>query len=104
MGMKIKRGDNRPGATITCRNGTVPVDLTTATQLRLLGSLDGSLVINRAVTGNANGEVVIDAWESADTATAGTLQVEVEATWGDGTVQTFPGAGYLEVEVVPDLG
>lgn len=102
--MKIKRGDNRPGASITCKNGSVPVDLTLATSLRLIGILNGAPHINRAVTGTALGVVSIPTWEDTDTATTGLLQLEVEATWADDTKQTFPGSTYLEVEIVPDLG
>lgn len=32
------------------------------------------------------------------------MSVEVEATWPDGSIQTFPPDGYLTVVVKPDLG
>lgn len=104
MAVKIKRGDRRPGVTITCKNGSSPAPLNQATSLKLLGKLNGSLLINRTATGGADGKVVIDAWEDADTATAGTLLLEVEATWEDGTKTTYPPDKYLEVQIIPDLG
>lgn len=104
MAVKIKRGDRRPGVTITCKNGSAPADLTLAAQLRLIGSLGGVVIIDRPVTGSVDGEVVVDTWEVADTADPGRLELEVEATWADGTIQTFPGDRYLEVDIIPDLG
>ncbi len=104
MARKIKRGDTRPGALITCKDGTQTVDLTLASSLRLLGRLGGASVIDRAVTGNAVGQVLIETWEPSDTANVGLLELEVEATWADGSTQTFPGGSYLEVEIVQDLG
>lgn len=104
MAVKIKRGDRRPGVTITCLNGSTPIDLTVASSVRLIGKLGGSKIIDREVTGTADGKVVIEVWEVNDTATAGRLQMEVQVTWADGTIQTFPGDRYLEVEIIPDLG
>lgn len=104
MALKIKRGDTRPGATIYCKDGSVAADLTVASSVRLLGKLGSSLIIDRLVSGNADGTVVIETWEVADTATPGLLQLEVEVIWADGSKQTFPTGNYLEVEIVPDLG
>ena len=104
MAVKIKRGDRRPGVTITCANGSTPVDLTVASEVRLLGKLGSTLVINRVVTGGADGKVVVETWQTADTSTAGRLLLEVQVTWSDGTIQTFPGDKYLEVDIIPDLG
>lgn len=104
MAVKIKRGDRRPGVTITCKNGSTPANLTLASSLRLIGKLGSTVIIDRPVVGDIDGKVVIDKWEVGDTATAGKLQLEVEAIWADGTPQTFPGDRYLEVDIIPDLG
>jgi hypothetical protein len=104
MAAKIKRGDRRPGVTITCKNGSQPANLTLATSLRLIGKLGSTKIIDRPVVGNADGTVVIDVWEISDTANPGKLQLEVEVIWADGTPQTFPGDRYLEVDIIPDLG
>ena len=104
MAVKIKRGDRRPGVTITCKLDGALADLSLASSLKLLGKLNGNLIINRTVTSASLGKVVIDAWEATDTNTAGRLQLEVEATWADGTKTTFPPDKYLEVDIIPDLG
>lgn len=43
-------------------------------------------------------------WQVGDTASSGLFIAEVEVTWSDGTVQTFPGGSYVAVVVLPDLG
>lgn len=104
MAVKVKRGDRRPGITIECKNGSAPAPLDQATSLKLYGKLAGTLIANRTVTGGADGKVVIDAFEATDTANSGTLLLEVEATWADGTKTTYPNDKYVEVVIVPDLG
>ena len=103
---QIKRGDNLPGATITCLNGRRPAPIDTASSARLLGRVGSTLIIDRPIPTPlpANGQIVIDSWEDGDTDTVGTLELEVEVTWDDGLIQTFPGGSYLELEIVADLG
>ena len=109
MSAVVKRGDTLPALTLTVTDDGTPVDLTEATGIRLLvrasadrGSGDPYLEATLADR-PANG-VLTYAWQAGDTATAGTYRVEVEVTWPDGAVQTFPGAGYGDLRIVPDLG
>lgn len=104
MPAKIKRGDRRPGATIECKLDGVLVDLSVASSVKLLGKINGNLIINRSVTQASVGKVVIEPWGVGDTDVVGRLQLEVEATWSDGTKTTFPPDKYLEVDIIPDLG
>lgn len=107
--MTIKQHDTAPAVSITCTGDAGPVDLTTATQVKIIGSLEGLVLFADVTTGTDEG-VVTRAWfpgdvdTAGDTATSGTILVEVEVTWPDGTVETFPADGYLTVEVLPDLG
>ncbi|MBL3569934.1 hypothetical protein BV509_01115 [Rhodovulum sulfidophilum] len=48
--------------------------------------------------------IVRYAWVEGDTGTAGTYRAEVEITWPDGTRETFPAAGWLEIRITEDLG
>lgn len=101
----IKRHDTAPDLKATLTDNGVPVDLTTATLIRMLGQHDTDLNVNfaRTVTGNAQGVVTMP-WQASDTAVPGLLNVEVECTFPDGKVQTFPGKTYLQVLIVEDLG
>ena len=100
----IKQNDLLPTMVITCLNGTTPVDLTTASLVKIKGRMEGATTsaIDYTVTGNAQGQVTL-VWSGTDTATSGRMYVEVEATFA-GKKQTFPANGYNLVQIVADLG
>lgn len=107
--LTVKRGDTAPPyvATLTYvdKDGVVtPVDLTGAA-VKVLGEGDtvGMPPINRVATGTDQGEVRMN-WAAGDTAVAGRYRTEIQVTYPDGSVLTFPAGGYLDVVVVPDLG
>lgn len=100
---EIKRGDLMPLLAGTLTDKDTPVDLSTAVVVRVLGYKDGVLVINRSVTGSADGRFTM-AWDPPDTATTGDILMEVEVTWPGAKPQTFPNGGYEVVRVVQDLG
>jgi hypothetical protein len=83
----MKQGDTAPSLQATCKRGDGPVDLTDATAIRFHASngVDGAAFIVTA----ASGLVQYD-WQSDDTGTAGVFELEIEVTWSDGSVETFP--------------
>ena len=103
--LRLKRHDTAPDLRATLTDNGTPVDLTTATQIRVIGAHDTDLNVHfsRIVTGTAEGVVVMP-FQAADTAVPGLLNVEIECTWPNGSVQTFPGNGYLSVLIEDDLG
>ena len=42
-------------------------------------------------------------WAAADTDTAGLYEGEVQATFVDGTIRTFPPKGYFTIEITDDI-
>lgn len=108
--LTIKQHDTRAQLQLVAKqlNATTglleTVNLTTASEVRVIGRpAGGDLLFSRAVAGGPLGQVTMP-WQAADTAVAQNLRVEVQATWPDGTVQTFPNDGYVIVKIVPDLG
>lgn len=99
---RIKRGDTLPSLVIDLSGDAGPVDLTAATQIKVLGVRDGSVAVNRSADGDAAGAVTMD-W-TTETAAAGLIGFEVEVTWPGGKKQTFPADGLVYAEVTPDLG
>ncbi len=106
--MKIARGDLLPPLTANLTNTstagvTTPVDLTTATSIRVIGRRAGATtnLFDRTVTGTSGGVVTMQ-WQTADTAVAGRIKVEVEVTWPGSKPQTFPVRD--AVDVYDDLG
>lgn len=99
---RIKRGDTLPSLVIDLSGDAGPVDLTAATQVKVLGVRDGQVAVDRPAEGDAAGAVTMD-W-ATETATAGVIGFEVEVTWPGGKKQTFPADGLVYAEVTPDLG
>lgn len=106
-----KRGDLEPDLVIDLVASPTTVDLNLVASWKVLGRLRGSsvLIINATPT------VVVDPvddwkaavthqWADPQTAVAGLLLVEVEATWPDGHKQTFPTSGYIQIRIDNDLG
>lgn len=109
--LTIKRGDTWPpvDASLSDQNG--PINLTTATEVRmLLKTKSGSTSYSRVceITGPLAGWVRY-AWTSGDASTgptsvANTFNAEWEIEWADGTITTVPNEGYKEIVITPDLG
>ncbi len=105
MSRTIKRGDTKPDLVIGLTDNGLAVDLSTAVAVRVIAQRGGAtLFIDTAPTLAALTGVVTHLWTATQTAAVGRIFIEVEVTWGDNSVQTFPDRGYLTVDVVPDLG
>lgn len=61
-------------------------------------TIDASATIVTAETG-----IVRYDWQSGDTASVGSYQVEFEVTYIDGAIETFPNKGYIAVEIGDDV-
>lgn len=112
MPMTIKRGDLEPPLVLTVSDASGASDLRNVTSWRVIGSLNGVVVVNSVLSGGnvaINGAtpataVLTRAWVAGDTATAGEMKIEVEASWPTGRPQTFPADGSEVVHILPDLG
>jgi hypothetical protein len=112
MAFVIKRHDTKPiyAAQLLDQAGTVneaPINLTNATSVKFImnNASTGTNITNAncAITAAATGQVTY-AWDSDDTATSGTYNVEFEIHWNDGTIETVPNQGYNTVIITDDLG
>jgi hypothetical protein len=97
---EIYAGDLKPDLSISLTNHGAPLDLTSAVSIRIIGKRrsDGSIAFDRSPTtqDKVNG-VVTMAWQTADTATADELLIEVEVTWPGTKPQTFHPSGVVRV-------
>jgi hypothetical protein len=104
--LKLKRGDTAPRFRARVLDGTTPLSLIAAASVKLLMKGNGiSLALPVTIepqTGN-DGWVYRN-WAATDLAVAGVYQGELEVTWGDGTIQTFPGDSTFTILVSQDLG
>lgn len=106
-----KRGDLEPDLVVDLVASPTTVDLTLVESWKILGRLRGetALLINATTTPVVDPTdkwkaTVIHQWVSPQTAAAGLLLVEFEATWPGGHKQTFPTRGYIQIRISDDLG
>jgi hypothetical protein len=102
---RFKRNDTWPMFKARLTAGGQPVNLTSATQVRLLlHSSRRELSLMMDVSSPPERGEVRCAWQAGDLGVSGLYTLEIEVTFGGGEVMTAPGSGYREIEVVDDLG
>lgn len=104
----IKQHDLLPPYEAVLSDNGVPVDLTTATEVRLLTADKTGLILNVLMTKDpdqvTNPGKVTYFWQSGDTAVAGSYKAEIQVIWPGTLPQTFPADGYLQLTIKKDLG
>ncbi len=99
----IKRGDTSP----TLRFALLPdsVSLAGASVRFQMRLRDGASGIDRAaeILTVFQPAVVVHTWQPGDTDTPGRYEAEFRVTYMDGTVETFPNLGFIEVFVTEDV-
>lgn len=113
MAFTLKKRDRRPLFVVVLKDNIgelteAVVDLTTAGNVFFnMRQADNpfTVVVNRgsaAITDAAGGEVTYT-WGTADVATAGDYEAEVEVVWGDGKAETFPNDSYWDITITEDI-
>jgi hypothetical protein len=107
----IKRGDTAPALQVQLLDGNQPVQgLASATEVRLLlRTVGGALTPHVSSPMQIQNQTlrqgwVTRAWLTGETDDVAFYRGEVQVTWGDGTITTFPADSYFSVQVVADLG
>lgn len=100
----IKRGD-RPTATDTLtRNGSA-INLTGSTVSLIIQNQDTGKTYKRSATiVSAAAGTVSYAFVADDSAISGTYKLEWEITPGSGAIETVPNNGWINLEILADLG
>ena len=107
--LKTKRNDTTPWPFTLLDNGAgKSLDDATAVVLYMVDE-DGETVIDGADVTPAedqtsNPGLCTYAPTEEDVSTAGMYRAEVQVTWSDGTVSSFPSDGYAYVHIGEDLG
>ena len=99
----IKRGDTSPALRFELLPGSVSLaGAKVRFQMRARG---GDTVIDRPATIDTAFQpaVVLHAWQHGDTAIPGRFEAEFCVTYADGTIETFPNFGFIEVFVTEDV-
>lgn len=83
------------------------IDVSDATELLLFASLDCAAPPDFEVTASADpddGTIIVATVEPPDSDDVGRYYVEIQATFPDDQVITFPAKGYGTLIISPDLG
>jgi hypothetical protein len=103
--LEIKRGDLKPDAIITITDPVATFDEVTGWRVILKRGdttfIDDAPDVDTTVEHTA---IITHHFTAPETASSGTLSVEVEATWPVGEPQSFPFDGFLTVRINSDLG
>jgi hypothetical protein len=105
--LTIKQHDTHPPIDAILKAAGVPIDLTTATQVKILAkNATGSVTWSGTctITSAAGGAVRYVLTGTTDTATVNTYSLEWEITWATGKITTVPNDSYLTLEIKADLG
>jgi hypothetical protein len=107
MILTLKRGDTKPDLVITVEDDAATFQLVSSWRVLIRRGAneifeDGAPDVE--ISPDHLTAVITHLWDPAETDTVGTLQVEAEAAWPDGAVQTFPPNGYATVKISQDLG
>jgi hypothetical protein len=103
-----KLGAPKPTISVVLLNGSVPMDLTSATSVYFIASEPGSTSpkINRQMTivsPATSGAVEVNL-STTDVDTLGEYLVEYKITWPGGEPQRVPEVGYDHLRVIRNLG
>jgi hypothetical protein len=109
--MGPKRNDLEPALYMDIADPAGVGNLNTVSSWRMIARLrdaTATLFIDVAPTvtvdtNTTSKAVVKHTWIVGETATAGVVLVEVEATWPGGRKQTFPSSGYAAIRIIEDL-
>lgn len=107
--MNLKQYDLLPVLRMTLLDGETPVNLTLASEVRLLLKnrttglkVDAVMEVLDQDDDDTVGQVQYE-WQEGDTDTIGSFQGEVQVLWPGGLPQTFPSRGYLKININRDL-
>lgn len=98
---EIRRGDLKPDLVLDLEDANGPIPVTAAVSATVIASKNGTMLFKRACDISVDGQVTYE-WQVGDTATPGTLKVEVEIIWPGNKPQTVRASN--TVVVFPDLG
>lgn len=99
--LEMRRGDLKPDLIVDLTDNDEPMDLSAATAVSIIAVRNGTQLFKREATSYSTGMATLE-WEVGDTASPGTLTVEVEVIWPGPKPQTIRPNGV--VKVLPDLG
>jgi len=99
----IKRGDTSPALRFELLPGNVSL-AGAAVQFQMRPRSSATVIDRSAAIHSVFQPAVVEhAWQQGDTDTPGRFEAEFRVTYMDGTIETFPNLGFIEVFVTEDV-
>ena len=106
MTFYVKQNDTSPSILATLKDAAgAAVSLAGASvrlHMRKIGFTQVTVDQAATIVTAASGEVRYD-WVAADTAAVGSYEAEIEVSYADGSIETFPNDGFIRVEITDDI-
>jgi hypothetical protein len=101
----IKHNDTRTALKAILKDATGAVVNLTGCQVVFIMTYQGKVLINRqALIMNETGGEVWVVFTKQETAQVGSMNGEFKVTFPDTSIETFPNGGYIQMQILPDLG
>lgn len=103
----IKRNDTATAIKATLQSNFASVNLTDSTVRFLMSKSSDEMfptIDNEAMIHDATQGIVWYQFSADDTEKEGRFQAEFEVTFPDGGIETFPNNGYININIIKDLG
>lgn len=95
--MRLYKGDLEPPLQATLTHNGLPVNLSTATSVTVIGTRNGVQVFSRTTAGATDGALTMP-WQAGDTDTRGRIFIKVDVIWPGNRPQTFEADDVVDVE------
>ena len=101
----LKQNDTAPKLQLTLRDGNGDLKNLIGASAKICGrhKLTRELKISGTATVTGTTGLIEYQWQAADTDTAGIYELEVEVTYSDATVETFPSGSYIQLRILGDV-
>ena len=106
MAFRIKTNDTSPKLALTLEdalgNAVGLAGCSARFHMKAFGASSLKIDAAASIEDNVNGTIEYS-WTGTDTDTAGTYYGEIEVTYADSTIETFPNNGYFTIIIKEDL-
>jgi BppU N-terminal domain len=101
----IKQNDTKTALLVNLIDSkNKPVNLTDCTVRFIMANSTGMLFKRLATIQDTSNGVVLVSFSPEETAKNGQMRAELEVTYPDGKIETFPNNDYINIYIMPDLG
>ena len=102
----LKQNDTAPKLQVTLRDGDGDLKVLTGATAKILvrHQITRTTKVDATATVTSTTGLIEYQWLAADTDTVGIYELEIQVTYSDSTIETFPSGSYVALRIVGDIG